>query len=120
MKREYFTIAAIVIAACLIGFASYRVGYSKGYSTAYDSEHSHYVFEKKRADVFASRISTQKRCVDKMAKSVDPVAGVGFFAIAETMRQFSLLYWGTVRCDQDSSFGFVTQEQFRRIIPASN
>ena len=108
-------LSAFLVSGAIYG--TYRLGYAKGFDIAYTAEHSHYLFEKNRAGAFEKRIANQRRCVDKMAKSIQPVESTGFFALGEMMERFGLMFRGTLKCDRDSNFGSITQEQYAHIMP---
>ena len=112
-------VAIIVTVATGSYFVGNHFGYQHGFAVAYTTEHSHYLFEKNRADRFKSRITGNKRCIDKMVSSMKPITSSGLEAFAEVMMRFGQLYHGTLKCNQDAGFGYVTQQQFQRLIPSS-
>jgi hypothetical protein len=112
-------IAILVVVIAGSFFIGQRVGYDNGYNVAYTSEHSHYLFEQKRANRMQQTVATQRRCVNVMAANIQPVDSTGFAGLGEMMQRFGLLYWGTVKCNQSAGFGYVTQQQYQRIVPSS-
>lgn len=115
----YAIIAAVIIAGGTFALGHY-IGYRHGYDAGYIPEHSHFVFQKARADTMAKSIARQKGCINRLAKSVPPVTDSGLVALGETMRAIGLMYWGTVACNEASGFGYLTQEQVKSIIPSSD
>ena len=118
-RTTYFTIALAILSAVAAYFVGQHFGYAQGFRVAYTAEHSHYLYEKKRADKLQRTVANHRRCVEKMAASIPPVQSAGFQGLGETFQRFGLMYWGTVRCNETAGFGFITQTQHRRIIPAS-
>ena len=116
----YAWLALVLVVAAIAYVIGDRVGYQHGFAIAYTAEHSHFMFEKRRADRFQGRITDQRRCINKMAGSISPVESGGFAALGEVMQRFGLIYWGTVRCNQTAGFGYVNQQQIRRIMPSTN
>lgn len=116
-----YTIGAGVLALLV---AMYSIGnyfgYQHGFKVAYTAEHSHYMFERRRADAFQRRITSQRRCIDKMATSIQPVQDAGFAGLGEMFAAFGLIYRGTVDCNRDAGFGYLTDKQYHRIIPEQN
>lgn len=116
----YLSLILILAAALIAYLIGDRIGYKRGFSVAYTAEHSHYMFEKRRADTFQKRITSQHRCISKMAASIPPVESGGLAGLGELMQRFGLIYWGTVRCNQTSGFGYVNQQQMNRIMRSSS
>jgi hypothetical protein len=119
MNRTLLSIGALVVAA-LIYFAGDHFGYTRGYHVAYTSEHSHYVFEKRRADHMLARITGNRRCVSKMAGNIPTVQDSGFAGLGERFAAFGMMYWGTVHCNQTAGFGYIDAKEYARIMPGND
>jgi hypothetical protein len=107
----------LVVGSFLIG---HYFGYRSGYQAAYVPEHSHFIFEQKRATAFQRRITDQRRCIDQHVSAIPSIDASGFAALGELFRNFGLLYLSTRLCDSASGFGIPTQAQLKRIIPSAN
>ena len=108
----------IVLAIALaIGcfFEGKSLGYKSGYTVAYNSEHSHYLFEKRRGDVMQKRIAVQKACVKGFVRKIPAIQSGGLAAIGELMTNVRSVIIGTVSCDRASDFGSITSEEYTRI-----
>jgi hypothetical protein len=121
MSKQTAVVALIVavVVGLTAGLIANKLGYDRGYAVAYSSEHSHFLFQKQRADKFARTIAAQRRCVDTLGNTISPVESAGFAGLGETMQKFGLMYWGTVRCNQDAGFGFISRTQYKRIVPSA-
>jgi hypothetical protein len=113
-----FLTSGLIIAAAAF-FIGHYVGYRSGYQAAYVPEHSHYVFEQKRARAFQKRITDQRRCIDSHVRDIPSIDSGGFVGLGELFRNVGLLYAGTRICDGASGLGVPTQEQLKRIFPNS-
>lgn len=117
--KPWVAIASLVAAITVSYFVGQYVGYNGGFHVAYTAEHSHYLFEQKRADRMQQTVANQRRCINIMASQIQPVDSGGLEGIGEMMQRFGLLYWGTVKCNQTAGFGYVTRQQFQRIVPSA-
>jgi len=96
-------------------FEGKLLGYKSGYSVAYNSEHSHYLFEKRRGDVMQKRIAVQKTCVREFVRQIPTIQSGGLAAIGELMANVRAVIFGTVSCDRASDFGSITSDEYERI-----
>ena len=94
-------------------------GYRSGYQAAYIPEHSHFIFEQKRAAAFQKRITDQRRCIDEHVRSIPSIDESGFAGLGEMFRNVGLVVLATRLCDSASRFGVPSQDQLKRIIPSS-
>jgi hypothetical protein len=108
------------IALLLAFFGGRWWGYNTGFQAAYVPEHSHYIFEQKRADAFDKRIKDNRRCVDHMAHAIPPIEDGGFAALGEELRNIAMLARGMMDCNDASGFGTPSRGDLSRIIPSSN
>ena len=118
--KTWLAMAILVVVIAGSFFIGQHVGYDSGYHVAYTSEHSHYLFEQKRANHMQQTVATQRRCINVMAAQIQPVDSGGLAGLGEMMQRFGLLYWGTVKCNQSAGFGYVTQQQYQRIVPSAS
>ena len=122
IPRRTFYVAIVV--ACILGIfillGGRWWGYKVGFQAAYVPEHSHFVFEQKRANAFDKRIKDNRRCVDHMVHGIPSVDSEGFAAIGELMRNVGMLGRGMMDCNRFSSFGVPSRAEIGRIIPVSN
>jgi hypothetical protein len=120
-KRRTILLAlvALVFAAATAG-AGWYFGNRHGYDVAYTSEHSHYLFERARANKMQASIGRQKACINHLAGALKPVTDTGLYALGEIMGTFGLMYWGTISCNRQSGFGFLTAAQVHRVLPSTN
>lgn len=107
----------VVIGAFVIG---HYFGYRSGYQAGYVPEHSHFIFEQKRARALQKRIADQRRCIDQHVRGIPSIDAAGFAGLGELFRNVALLYVGTRLCDGASGFGVPTQSELRRIFPSGS
>jgi hypothetical protein len=108
------------LTAIVVFFLGHYVGYRSGFQAAYVPEHSHFIFEQKRATALQKRITDQRRCIDKHVGAIPSIDSGGFAGIGELFRNVGLLYGSTRLCDSASGLGVPTQAQLKRIFPGSD
>jgi hypothetical protein len=111
--------SALIVAVGAL-FIGHYFGYRSGYQAGYIPEHSHYIFEQKRARVLQKRITDQRRCIDKRVLAIPAIDSGGFAGLGELFRNIGLLYAGTRICDAASGLGVPTRAQLKRIFPSSD
>jgi len=118
-SKAWALIGSAFIVAVAAFFIGHYVGYRSGYQAGYIPEHSHYIFELKRARAFQKRITDQRRCIDGHVRDIPSIDAGGFAGIGELFRNVGLLYAGTRICDGANGLGVPSQQQLKRIFPSN-
>jgi len=115
----WIIVAASIVSAAIFFFVGQHFGFASGFQAAYVPEHSHYLFEQRRANGMQNRISGQKRCLDKLVSDIPSLDTGGLAGLAEIMRNVALLERSMMYCNEESGFGVPSQGEISRILPSS-
>lgn len=122
-RRQFQWVLLSLAALITVGvsfFLGHYFGYRSGYQAAYVPEHSHFVFEQKRARGLQKRITDQRRCIDQRVRAIPSIDAGGFVGLGELFRNVGLLYASTRLCDDASGLGVPSQSELKRIFPSSS